>query len=87
MSKTYKDSPKRRAVRQGKGRERHISVRAVRRDPPDLRKCARALISQAMAEAAAEAEAAKGHTDRQASADDQPAPPSEPGGGARDRHV
>ena len=55
MSKTYKDSPKSKAAR--KGRERHISVRAVRRDPPDLRKLSRALITLAMAEAAAEAEA------------------------------
>ncbi len=55
MSKTYKDSPKRKAAR--KGRERNISVRAVRRDPPDLRKLSRALITLAMAEAAAEAEA------------------------------
>lgn len=55
MSKTYKDSPKSKAAR--KGRERNISVRAVRRDPPDLPKLSRALISLAMAEAAAEAEA------------------------------
>jgi hypothetical protein len=55
MSKTYKDSPKRKAAR--KGRERHISVRAVRRDPPDLRKLSRALITLAMAEAEAAAEA------------------------------
>ena len=55
MSKTYKDSPKAKAAR--KGRERHISVRAVRRDPPDLRKLSRALITLAMAEAAAEAAA------------------------------
>jgi len=55
MSKTHKDSPKRKAAR--KGRERSISVRAVRRDPPDLRKLSRALITLAMAEAAAEAEA------------------------------
>lgn len=56
MSKTYKDSPKSKAAR--KGRERHISVRAVRRDPPDLRKLSRALIALALAEAAAEAQAA-----------------------------
>lgn len=54
MSKTYKDSPKSKAAR--KSRERHISVRAVRRNPPDLPKLSRALISLAMA-AAAEAEA------------------------------
>jgi hypothetical protein len=55
MSKTYKDSPKDKAAR--KGRERHISVRAVRRDPPDLRKLSRVLITLAMAEAEATAEA------------------------------
>lgn len=55
MSKTDKDSQKNKAAQ--KGRERHISVRAVRRDPPDLRKLSRALITLAMAEAAAEAAA------------------------------
>ncbi|MDQ1743467.1 MAG: hypothetical protein QOE23_1806 [Pseudonocardiales bacterium] len=55
MSKTYKDSQRSNATR--KGRERHISVRAVRRDPPDLRKLSRALITLAMAEAEAAAEA------------------------------
>jgi hypothetical protein len=56
MSKTYKDSPKNKRDRtgSGKGRHRAISVRAVRRDPPDLRKLSRALIQLAMAEAEAE---------------------------------
>ena len=71
MSKTYKDSPKRPAAR--KGRERHISVRAVRRDPPDLRKLSRALIALAMAEAEAAAEAQTQNQDA-----DQPG--SEPAG-------
>lgn len=56
MSKTYKDSRGRKAAR--KGRERTISVRAVRRDPPDLRKLSRALIQLAMARAEADAQAA-----------------------------
>jgi hypothetical protein len=55
MSRTYKDSPN--GKRRGPGRQRNISVRAVRRDPPDLRKLSRALITLATAEAAAEAEA------------------------------
>jgi hypothetical protein len=38
--------------------ERHISVRGIRRDPPDLRKLSRAVITLALAEAAAEAAAA-----------------------------
>ena len=41
----------------GGGRERHISVRAVRRNPPDLQKLSRALMQLAMAQAAAEADA------------------------------
>ena len=41
----------------GKQRERRIVVRAVRRDPPDLRKLARALIDLAQAQLEAEAEA------------------------------
>jgi hypothetical protein len=53
MSKTYKDSPGRKAAR--KGRERTISVRAVRRNPPDLRKLSRALIQLTVAQAEADA--------------------------------
>lgn len=33
--------------------ERHISIRAVRRQPPDLRKLSRAVIAQALAQATA----------------------------------
>ncbi len=58
MSRTYKDSRK----VTGHGRERRISVRAVRRDPPDLRKLSRALIQLAMEQAAAEAAAAADDT-------------------------
>jgi hypothetical protein len=47
MSRTYKDS------------RRHIRVRAIRKDPPDLRRLARALI--ALAQAQAEAEAQREH--------------------------
>ncbi len=39
------------------GRQRHISVRAVRRNPPDLRKLSRALIQLAVTQAEAEADA------------------------------
>lgn len=39
--------------------ERHISVRAVRRDPPDLKKLSRALITLALAEVEAEAQEQK----------------------------
>ena len=41
----------------GKQRKRRIVVRAVKRDPPDLRKLARALIDLAQAQLEAEAEA------------------------------
>jgi hypothetical protein len=37
--------------------ERRISVRAVRRDPPDLKKLSQALIALAIAQAEAEAQA------------------------------
>jgi hypothetical protein len=37
--------------------DRRIAVRGVRRDPPDIRKLSRALISLAMAEAEREAQA------------------------------
>ncbi|MGW0019937.1 hypothetical protein ACWDUD_16545 [Rhodococcus sp. NPDC003382] len=38
-------------------RERRISIRAIRRQPPDLRKLSRAVIAQTLAEAEAEAAA------------------------------
>lgn len=64
MSKTFKDSPASKQNRsssgsgRGRGKQRNISVRAVRRDPPDLRKLSRALIQLAVAEAEAEAQQA-----------------------------
>lgn len=59
MARTYKDSPqsKQNRDRGGRRRKRHISVRAVRRDPPDFRRLSRAVIDLAMAEAEAEAQA------------------------------
>jgi hypothetical protein len=59
MSKTFKDAPGSRQIRSGpgRGRQRNISVRAVRRDPPDLQRLSRALIQLALAEAEAEAAA------------------------------
>ena len=41
--------------------ERRISVRTVRRDPPDLRKLSRALIALAQADAEAQAQAQVEH--------------------------
>jgi hypothetical protein len=67
MSKTFKDAPGSKQHRsgpgRGRGRQRNISVRAVRRDPPDLRKLSRALIQLAIAEAEAEAQQAAGEQD------------------------
>ena len=63
MSRTFKDAPGNRPDRsgpgRGRGKRRNIAVRAVRRDPPDLRKLSRALIQLAMAEAEAEAQQAE----------------------------
>ena len=50
---------------------RRIRVRAVRRDPPDLKKLSRALIALAMARAQAEADAQAAH---QAKPDEGDAP-------------
>jgi hypothetical protein len=60
MSRTYKDSPDNRQARTrgGRTRPRNISVRAVRRDPPDLRKLSRAIITLALARADADVQAA-----------------------------
>jgi len=51
MSKTYKD------CKNYARKERHISVRAVRRNPPDLRKLSRAIVAMTLAEAQTEADA------------------------------
>lgn len=52
----------RRITNRGKGRQRRISVRAVRREPPDIARLGRAVVAlalaaQAEADAQAEAEA------------------------------
>lgn len=47
---------KRQRRREGHRTERRISVRSVRREVPDLRKLARALIALAQAEAEAQAQ-------------------------------
>lgn len=54
MSRTYKDSPNSRNNRPRRsGHRRDISVRGIRREPPDLRKLGRALIQLALDDAAA----------------------------------
>jgi hypothetical protein len=60
MSRTFKDSPhgKEARYRAGKGRQRHILVRSIRRDPPDLSKLSRAIIALALAESEAASDAA-----------------------------
>ena len=65
MSRTYKDSPNKKSSRSkgSRARQRNISVRAVRRDPPDLRKLSRALIALAVAQDEAEAAAGGPATD------------------------
>jgi hypothetical protein len=69
MARTFKDSPHHKQARaSGRTRQRHISVRSVRRDPPDLRKLSRAVIALAMAQADAEVQAASDDQDR---ADDE----------------
>jgi len=78
MSKTFKDAPGSKQNRsgpgRGRGKQRNISVRAVRRDPPDLRKLSRALIQLAIAEA--EADAQQAATDQDAASPD-PGPEQE----------
>jgi hypothetical protein len=44
-----------------KSNERRIRIRAIRRDPPDVKKLSRALIALAMAQAQAEVEARAEH--------------------------
>jgi len=52
----------RKRQRSKRSYERRISVRTVRRDPPDLRKLSRALIALAQADAEAQAQAQAEHT-------------------------
>ena len=56
MSKTGRPNY-RRGTRGTPKPERQITVRSVRRDPPDLRKLSRAVIAMALRDAEAEAEA------------------------------
>jgi hypothetical protein len=58
----------RRRQQSKRSHERRISVRTIRRDPPDLRKLSRALIAlaQADAEAKAQAEHASDAPDKEA---------------------
>ncbi|MDO3175893.1 hypothetical protein [Mycobacteroides abscessus] len=56
MSKTGRTNY-RRGARGTRKAEGHISVRSVRRDPPDLRKLSRAVIAIALRDAEAKAEA------------------------------
>lgn len=56
MSKTGRTNP-RRGSRGTPKPERIITVRSVRRDPPDLRKLSRAVIAMALRDAEAQAEA------------------------------
>jgi len=44
-----------------RGGERRIRVRAIRRDPPDIKKLSRALIALALTQAQAEADAQADH--------------------------
>lgn len=53
-----------------KSNRHHISVRAVRREQPDLRKLSRALIALAIEQAAAEAAAQQEAEDIEEAADD-----------------
>jgi hypothetical protein len=54
-----------------KSNERRIRVRAVRRDPPDIKKLSRALIALALAQAQAEADAQAAHETKR-DKEDQP---------------
>ena len=57
----------------GRGRERRIRVRGIRRDPPDLQKFSRAIVALALAQAEADAEAEASKRDNPTSTNDEPA--------------
>ncbi len=77
MSRTYKDTNKAKGGRPRQ--QRNISVRAVRRDPPDLRKLSRALIALALSETAAKTDSSP------AAEPEQPDPATENRKAADDR--
>jgi hypothetical protein len=53
-----------RRVRMSRKNGRRIRIRAVRRDPPDVRKLGKALLALAMAQAQAEADARAEHQEK-----------------------
>ncbi len=67
---------KRKNRRNSHSRERRFTVRGIRRDPPDIQKLSKALISLAMAEAEREAQAEQ--TAREATSEEQPSSDSDP---------
>ena len=78
MSRTYKDSPnnKRRPANDRPGKRRRLTVRAERRNPPDLRRLGRTvrdIAAAAQAEAEAEAAATNSAIEQQSEQ-----PPEEP---------
>ncbi|CAM3722464.1 hypothetical protein [Nocardiopsis rhodophaea] len=76
--------PKRKQNNKGRGkREGHFVVRGVRRDPPDMRKLGRALLSLAQAEAERQAQAQ--HKASQAAADEEENTSSTDGGDKDER--
>lgn len=72
MPKRKKNNSKRNPKR-----ERHFVVRGVRRDPPDIRKLGRALLSLAQAEAERQAQAE--HDSRSSAAQDPTHQPTDKG--------
>lgn len=71
MSKTGRTNY-RRGSRGTPKPERHITVRSVRKDPPDLRKLSRAVIAIALRDAEAKAEARDAMNGRAAESTPQP---------------
>ena len=59
------------ASRKRHHQDRHLKIRSVRKDPPDLRKIASALIALAMAQNEADAQAAHGTKEKPGSGSDQ----------------
>lgn len=71
MSRTYKDSPRQRRTDKP-GRRRNISVRAVRRDPPDYRRLSQAVVESALAQAEADAQQTSDSPEKASAPDEEP---------------
>lgn len=72
MSKSGRINPRRTGRAGGRQQQRRLSIRAIRREQPDVRRLGRAFIALAMAEAEREAETARNSRSNEPDQHDEP---------------